>query len=424
MKTKIITLTLLLLLMFSLCTRANEPPDPITWKVDGTTLYISGQGAIPDYSNPDEAPWSSEKSKITKIVAKDGITRIGNLAFYGFANLENVVLAESVESIGVGAFYYTEGLKTSIEELEPQFLFSVESDHAAVSGGDEFILTINLTGDFKNVNGIQTTLIYDRSRIQIDEDWEEETWYNSLDDSNIGYISKPSSGLIANNLRILYVSLSGYKIDEDSPLYSKGKTTLPIAKVKCKALTDIIDINPSCFVVKNSVISISENNSIISGKVSERQLTATTRLPIPGLVIETANAKLAESNKNPANKPAKDEKVPAKTNILVNGEAVVSDVSPYTDENGILIVPLRHTAEALGAIVSWNNETRVAFVWYKGEMSAVQIGQNKVFKNEGDLELSADVSIKDSRTMVSADFFEKALKTKVITENGKIEITK
>lgn len=421
MKTKIITLTLMLSLMLSLCTRANEPPDSISWKIDGNTLKISGQGAIPDYSNPDEAPWSNEKSNIEKIVVEDGITRIGNLAFYGFTDAKSAVLAKSVESVGVGAFHYTEGLKTSLGEIEPQYLFSVESDHSVVSKDDDFILTINLTADFKNLNGIQTTLIYDRSRIQIDEKWQEEQWYNSVDDTNLGYISKPISGFVANNLRLMYVSFSGTSIDQDSPLYTAGKITLPIAKVKCKALSDILDINTSCFIIKESVVSLNSNDAIVKGKCSESQLTVTTRLPIPGLVIETANENLAESFTKPA---VKEEKPEIETSIFVDGKTVVSDVNPYKDENGTYILPLRHTAEALGAIVSWNNETQIAFIWYNNEMSAVQIGQNKVFKNDGDSELSAIVSIKDSRTMVSSDFFQKALGAKVDIQNDKITITK
>ena len=49
-------------------------------------------------------PWYSYRSEIKKVVIKEGITTIGDYAFYGLKNLESVTLPKSLESIGNKAF--------------------------------------------------------------------------------------------------------------------------------------------------------------------------------------------------------------------------------------------------------------------------------------------------------------------------------
>lgn len=48
----------------------------------------------------------------TDLFVPDGITRIGNYAFYECENLENIILPESLVEIGEEAFEYCQGLKT------------------------------------------------------------------------------------------------------------------------------------------------------------------------------------------------------------------------------------------------------------------------------------------------------------------------
>ncbi len=87
-----------------------------TWSLDGTVLTISGNGAMGNYAhdnifNQNLAPWGFS---ITDVIIEDGVTRIGDGAFFFCKSLTSVTISDSVISIGDGAFYYCESL-TSIE---------------------------------------------------------------------------------------------------------------------------------------------------------------------------------------------------------------------------------------------------------------------------------------------------------------------
>ncbi|MBQ6502159.1 MAG: leucine-rich repeat protein [Mogibacterium sp.] len=79
----------------------------LTWKVDTTgTLTISGTGKMSNYYE-NSAPWSkdSTKRKITSIVIEEGVTSIGNYAFYKATNATSISIPSTVTTIGTGAFY-------------------------------------------------------------------------------------------------------------------------------------------------------------------------------------------------------------------------------------------------------------------------------------------------------------------------------
>ena len=62
------------------------------------TLTISGNGEI------SEVPWNNIKSDITTVVVEEGITKIGQNAFYGCSFLTTATIPNSVTIIGEGAF--------------------------------------------------------------------------------------------------------------------------------------------------------------------------------------------------------------------------------------------------------------------------------------------------------------------------------
>ena len=132
-------------------TCGNTSNDNVAWAVTDTdgngsyeTLTISGTGAMADFG-ADNQPWVAFKSDITTAVIGDGVTSIGNYAFYQFTALTSVtidagttqindycfwgtgisvvVIPASVASIGSGAFsessldrvYF---LRTSVPTLE------------------------------------------------------------------------------------------------------------------------------------------------------------------------------------------------------------------------------------------------------------------------------------------------------------------
>ena len=82
----------------------------ITWRLtkDGT-LYISGQGDMPDY-DWNKIPWRD--FSINKVVVQKGITSIGSFAFGDCSSLSSIEIPEGVTSIGSIAFAYCRSLSS------------------------------------------------------------------------------------------------------------------------------------------------------------------------------------------------------------------------------------------------------------------------------------------------------------------------
>ena len=80
------------------------------WTLEDGTLTISGTGAMYNFSYPDYAPWYSSHSSIKTVDIKQGVTSIGDWAFYWCSSLTSVTIPSSVTSIGYYAFYGCDSL--------------------------------------------------------------------------------------------------------------------------------------------------------------------------------------------------------------------------------------------------------------------------------------------------------------------------
>jgi fibronectin type 3 domain-containing protein len=80
------------------------------WVMDSDgTLTISGTGRISNYDPCHEtslapAPWYAVRDYVQSVVIEDGITGIGNYAFYGCEELTSVTIPDGVTDIGDAAF--------------------------------------------------------------------------------------------------------------------------------------------------------------------------------------------------------------------------------------------------------------------------------------------------------------------------------
>ena len=94
----------------------------VTWELTGTTITISGNGAMANFDSPymgygTPAPWlASYAKKITSIVIGEGVTTVGEYAFEDCYLVESISIPASVTSIGKMAFYscgYTDDWTTT-----------------------------------------------------------------------------------------------------------------------------------------------------------------------------------------------------------------------------------------------------------------------------------------------------------------------
>ena len=79
--------------------------DNLTWTLEDGTLTISGTGDMYDYEYDSYAPWYDSRADITAVVVKDGVTTIGDYAFYNLRNATNVSIPGGVTSIGEWSFW-------------------------------------------------------------------------------------------------------------------------------------------------------------------------------------------------------------------------------------------------------------------------------------------------------------------------------
>ncbi|MBR2299078.1 MAG: leucine-rich repeat domain-containing protein [Alphaproteobacteria bacterium] len=118
----------------------------VKWYVsnDQKTLSFSGNGAMDNYeqtkifddngkeiANITTAPWKDYTYQIENIVIAEGVTSIGDHAFATFENTKNVSLPNTLETIGIKSFRNTDSL---LEVELPSSLVSIGSG-AFLSGG-------------------------------------------------------------------------------------------------------------------------------------------------------------------------------------------------------------------------------------------------------------------------------------------------
>ena len=85
----------------------------LTFRTDHSTgtLYIEGTGAMYDYTSTS-MPWYAFKEKFNKVVVANGVTTIGENAFWNCRTIERVTLGNTVQSIGKYAFGGCESLES------------------------------------------------------------------------------------------------------------------------------------------------------------------------------------------------------------------------------------------------------------------------------------------------------------------------
>ena len=85
----------------------------INWNIAGGTLYITGTGAIPNYSGTN-SPWYANRTDITSIDIGNGVTSIGNYAFNNCTSLKTITIQDGTEplSLGITNIFYACPIET------------------------------------------------------------------------------------------------------------------------------------------------------------------------------------------------------------------------------------------------------------------------------------------------------------------------
>lgn len=76
----------------------------LEWSFSGDTLTITGSGDMTNFPENELAPWYPLRGKILSVQLPDGLTSVGDMAFYGCEKLTVVSIPDSVQRIGKYAF--------------------------------------------------------------------------------------------------------------------------------------------------------------------------------------------------------------------------------------------------------------------------------------------------------------------------------
>ncbi len=260
-----------------------------SWKLEGGTLTISGTGEMSNYGSND-APWYDSRSSITKVVIEDGITSIGNYAFYGCSNLSSVTIPDSVTSIGQNAF---EDCSSLSSVTIPTNVTSIGENAFDSSGLSE----IYFTGDAPTIGdnvfyGVTATAYYPQ---------DASGWENAIRNQYGGKITwktkdygaqeETRKGTCGENvfweLKDGTLTISGkgemkdYGAQEDVPWYSSIDS---IKKVVIGA--DVSTIGDFSLYGCKNLKSVEMSGIVIIGRFAFSQCTALDNITIPNATVE------------------------------------------------------------------------------------------------------------------------------------------
>ena len=107
---RLVVLLMLLMLLLPLVPAVSAAEfsgtcgENLSWTFQAGTLTITGSGEMTDYDPITFAPWYPYRDKIVRLELPEGLTSVGDLAFYDCTMLATIVLPSTVRRVGDLAF--------------------------------------------------------------------------------------------------------------------------------------------------------------------------------------------------------------------------------------------------------------------------------------------------------------------------------
>ncbi len=238
----------------------------LKWKLySNGVLEISGTGPMTNYLSNSQ-PWYNLIDEIKSVVIKNGVTSIGDYAFFNFYKIENVEIPNSVTSISDSAFANCFSL-TAI---------NVSSSNMNYSSDENGIL----------FNKYKTQLILFPCKLQMEEYMIPDS-VTSIKSDVFDHVKYLNSITVSDNNK--------YFSSEDGILFNKDKTKIiryPVARNQSEYLIphNIISIGDHAFYSCNELTNIVIPDSVTSiGKSAFSICKNLTSIEIPGTVETIGN---------------------------------------------------------------------------------------------------------------------------------------
>ena len=127
-------------------TTSGQCGDNVYWSYDTetATLTISGTGWMYDYSDSyyngtwaTSAPWGQYYNQMKTVIIEDGVTSIGDYAFYGCTSLTSVTIPDSFTYIAYNAFYEQTIIQCNKGSYAETFAKDANRPYALLDGAEE-----------------------------------------------------------------------------------------------------------------------------------------------------------------------------------------------------------------------------------------------------------------------------------------------
>ena len=245
------------------------------WRLeDDGTLYIYCVGDMPNYTS-STVPWRNYRTQITSASIANGVTSIGNDAFYGCSALTSVTIPGSVTSIGQYAFYNCSGL-TSI--MIPD---SVTSIGDSAFNGCSALTSITIPGGVTSIGNEAFSNCRELLSIQVDN-------------GNTAFSSK--DGVLLNKDRTTFLCYPAGKTDSSYQIPNSVTSIGGSAFNGCSALTSITipggvtSIGRAAFYKCSGLTSVTIPNGVTSiGQSTFYNCSGLTSITIPSGVTSIGN---------------------------------------------------------------------------------------------------------------------------------------
>ena len=223
------------------------------WKLEDRSLTISGIGNMKNWKSSSTLYWIKYKRLIEKVIIENGVTNIGDYAFWNCYNLTSIIISNSVRIIGMNAFFGCGSLTSinipnSVTSIrgdafsECNRLTNIEIPNSVTSiggyvfSGCDSLTSVNIPNSVTSIGEYTFRMCKSLTEIKVSDD-------------NINYAS--INGILFNKEK---TEIIRYLSNEKDIEYSIPNSVTSISGYAFEGCSNLTKVN-----VPNSVTSIGQN---------------------------------------------------------------------------------------------------------------------------------------------------------------------